>query len=247
MVSCRKNSFRSWRELGGIAGIIVASVLSIGSTATAAEEPQFTRSFGLSSLDFQATGFNRYLPLQPGVRLFLSGVDEGDVVDVYLSVSHETYLVQGVETRVMIEKEWVNGELCQVNYQLLAFCEQMGAVFLFGEIATTAGAADSVVAEDTWLAGVDGQAGLLLPGMPLLGARYYQEVVPGIAMDRSEILSTNKTVSTPAGTFEHCLEVEETSDLEDEKEIKIWAPGVGPIQDGNLKLVWYETPGKFRK
>ena len=61
-----------------------------------------------------------------------------------------------------------------------------------------------------------------------------------MAMDRAEIVSLSETVETPAGKFENCLEVEETTPLEpDVKEVKVYAPGVGLIVDGGLRLVRY--------
>jgi len=35
----------------------------------------------------------------------------------------------------------------------------------------------------------------------LLGSRYYQEIAPGVAMDRAEVLSITDTLATPAGYF----------------------------------------------
>jgi uncharacterized protein DUF3108 len=59
-------------------------------------------------------------------------------------------------------------------------------------------------------------------------------------MDRAEIVSVSETVQTPAGEFKNCLKVEETTPLEPEtKGYKYYAPGVGLIQHGALKLVKY--------
>jgi hypothetical protein len=47
---------------------------------------------------------------------------------------------------------------------------------------------------------------------------------------------------TPAGTFKQVLRTEETTPLEPgEKEYKLYAPGVGLIQDNTLKLVRYSS------
>ena len=46
-------------------------------------------------------------------------------------------------------------------------------------------------------------------------------------------------METPAGKFEKCLKVEETTPLEADKAHKYYAPGVGLVQEGNLKLVKY--------
>jgi len=79
-----------------------------------------------------------------------------------------------------------------------------------------------------------------MPGIPLVGARYYQEFAPGIDMERTEIVSTGATVSTPAGIFRNCLKIRETNPLEaGETEYKYYAPGAGLVQDESYKLVTY--------
>jgi len=79
-----------------------------------------------------------------------------------------------------------------------------------------------------------------MPGLPLIKARYFQEIAPKVAMDRAEILSLSETVKTPAGVFTNALKTEETTPLEPlAKEAKYYARDVGLIQDGDLKLVKY--------
>ena len=71
-------------------------------------------------------------------------------------------------------------------------------------------------------------------------SRFYQEVAPGVAMDRAEVVGVNETVKTPAGEFKNCVKVEETTPLEKAtKEYKHYAPGVGQVTEGDLKLVKY--------
>jgi hypothetical protein len=77
-----------------------------------------------------------------------------------------------------------------------------------------------------------------MPGAPKVGMRYYQEIAPGIAMDRAEIMSVNDTCKTPAGTFARCMKVKETSALEFfASEHKYHAPGIGLVRDEDLVLV----------
>ena len=59
-------------------------------------------------------------------------------------------------------------------------------------------------------------------------------------MDRAEIVSLDETVDTPAGRFERVMKYEETTPLEKAREYKWFAPGVGLIQDAELKLVKIE-------
>ena len=79
-----------------------------------------------------------------------------------------------------------------------------------------------------------------MPGIILLGAKFYNEIARGVAMDRSEIISISETMKTPAGSFVNCLKTEETTPLEPKaREYKIYAPGIGLIKDENLLLVKY--------
>ena len=98
--------------------------------------------------------------------------------------------------------------------------------------------------QGAWLAGQNGsKAGMIMPGKAEVGLRYYQEIAPGVAEDRAEIISINDTLDTPAGTFKQVLKTEETNPLKPgEKEFKFYAPGIGLIQDEAIKLVNYTKP-----
>jgi hypothetical protein len=92
----------------------------------------------------------------------------------------------------------------------------------------------------TELAEGENKPGLIMPGHPVPGDKYYQEIAPGVAMDRAEILSLTETFDTPAGKFDRVLKTEETSPLEPtDKSYKLYAPETGLIKDESLKLVKY--------
>jgi len=79
-----------------------------------------------------------------------------------------------------------------------------------------------------------------MPSIVLLGSKYYQEVAPGIALDRDEIISLNGTVKTLAGKFGNCLEVKESSPLDPNvTEYKFYAPGAELVYDNGSSLVKY--------
>jgi hypothetical protein len=99
--------------------------------------------------------------------------------------------------------------------------------------------------QGAWLAGELGaKAGLIMPGKPVVGMKYYQEVAPGVAMDRAEIISLDEHLGTPAGVFSNCLKTEEGTALNPlEQEFKIYAPGIGLIKDADLLLTGYSSAG----
>jgi hypothetical protein len=84
-----------------------------------------------------------------------------------------------------------------------------------------------------------------MPGNLEIGFKHYQEIAPGIAEDRAEIIGINDTLDTQAGEFMNVLKTEETNPLKpDEKEFKYYAPGIGLIQDETLQLVNYTSSTK---
>ena len=79
--------------------------------------------------------------------------------------------------------------------------------------------------ESAWLAGEKGaKFGLMIPAKPKVGDQFYQEVAPKVAMDRVEVESIDESVKTPAGTFEHCVHLKETTPLEKDVSHKYYAP-----------------------
>jgi hypothetical protein len=81
-----------------------------------------------------------------------------------------------------------------------------------------------------------------MPGTVLLGARHFQEVAPGVALDRAKVLRLDQVVETPAGTFSNCLKVRETTPLERGRGFKFYAPNVGLVRDGVLRLTQLTDP-----
>jgi hypothetical protein len=59
-------------------------------------------------------------------------------------------------------------------------------------------------------------------------------------MDRAEVTSVDEKVKVPAGEFTKCVKTIETTPIEpDEHETKIYAPNVGQLGDGPMKLIKY--------
>ena len=220
--------------------LLVAPGAVFSQAGKTAPGRQWTAGFRLTSCDFAPAGRLEYFILEPGYRLILEG-REKQPVRLIVTVMPETRNVAGIETRVVEEREYHAGKLAEVSRNFLAICKQNGGLFYFGEEVDIYRDGKIVSHEGSWRAGEKNyKAGLLMPGLPLLGARYYQEVAPGMAMDRAEILALDAVVKTAAGKFDRCLKVEETTPLEPgTKEYKWYAPGIGLVRDGNLYLVQY--------
>lgn len=203
----------------------------------------YRRDFDLSSCALTTSGRSDYMILEPGYRLVLEGSEGGEKVRLQITVLQDTVVVDGQPTRVVEEREWHGGRLAEVSRNFMAICPFTDDVFYFGEEVDVFRGGEVVGHEGAWRAGRDGaRAGLLMPGHPEVGQGYYQEVAPGVAMDRARVVSTRTTVETPAGDFHGCLKTYETTPLEpNASEYKYYAPGVGLLIDESLRLVRYGT------
>jgi hypothetical protein len=199
----------------------------------------YQKDFGIADCTLQTTGKNAYFILEPGYQLFY----EGDGEKLQITVLNETKTVDGVLTRVVEEREWQGGELYEVAKNYFAFCEQTKDVFYFGEDVEYYKNGKVTGTGGSWLVGGDNKPGLIMPGSPKVGMKYYQEIAPSIAMDRGKIVSMTETCDTPAGKFEKCMKVAETNAVEVlsflHPEYKMHAPGIGLIQDEDLILTRY--------
>jgi len=216
--------------------LALAVLVGTGIVAFAAcvRTGDWTSAFLVEPDELLTIGRNPYFILEPGYTLVL----EGGGSQLTITVLNETKKVDGVETRVVEERETKGGQLTEVARNYFAISKRTNDVFYFGEDVDMYKDGKVVNHDGSWLSGVNGgKFGLMMPGRVLLHARYYQEIVPNVAMDRATIVSTSETVQTPAGVFEDCLKIEETSLIGFLTEYKYYAAGIGMVQDGVLRLV----------
>jgi hypothetical protein len=213
------------------AGVVLAA------QATRQVDRTWTTEFALDPGELVTTGRNPYFVLEPGYTLTLEDKDTRLVITVLDDIRR----IDNVETRVVEERETSKGQPVEVSRNFFAMSRRTNAVFYFGEDVDTYKNGQVAGHDGAWQAGVNGaRFGLAIPGLPLLGAKYYQEIAPGVAMDRAEIIGLNEVVKTPAGDYRDVLKVAETTPLEPGvREYKYYARGIGLIQDGSLKLVKY--------
>lgn len=222
-----------------LATLLIAVACIIGLTAqTKSPADRFwTMDFPLDPDELSATGRNPYFILEPGYTLTLESKTE----QLKITALNETRKIGDIETRVVEERETNAGQIIEVSRNFFAISKRTNSVFYFGEEVDMYQGGKVTRHEGAWIAGANGaRFGLMIPGLALLKARYYQEIAPGVAMDRAEIVSMNEVLTTPAGAFTNVLKVSETTPLEPAAvEYKYYARGVGLLQDGTMKLVKY--------
>ncbi len=195
---------------------------------------------------------NRYFPLEIGrvwelsneACLMEGGCDE--LEEVTVSVLDETEMVDGVLTRVVEERERVDGMLDEVSRNFFVECLGTGDVYYFGEDVEDG---EGNPLPDGWRAGVeDARPGIIFPGGEfLVGARYFQEMAPGVALDRAEHVEAGLEVSVEAGDFSDCVLVLDTNALSDPKGLepgdeKVYCLDVGIVRDEELELIGLTIP-----
>lgn len=201
----------------------------------------FTDTFTVKKADFSPNGTNSFFILEPGYSILLKGTDEGKPATEETKVLNETKIVDGVQTRIVKETHTLDGEVDEISLNYFAIDRVSNGVFYFGEDTDTYENGKVVSHEGSWHSGEKGaKFGLIMPSIQLLGGRYMQEIAPGVALDRAEIVSLTAIAKTPSRTLKKCLKVKETTPFEPGvQEFKLYAEGIGKVQDVNLKLVSY--------
>lgn len=226
-----------------MAALAAAVWLALATPVAAKDKPApataaaWQDDFGLAACTLATTGRNDYFVLEPGHQLVL----EGGGVKLQITVLDETKTINGVSTRVVEEREWNKGQLHELSRNYYAFCPQTKDVLHFGEDVQVVKNGKLVKDAGTWLAGSNGnRPGLVIPGTPRVGMRYFQEIAPGVTLNCGEVLSLNETCESAAGTFSQCMKVRGTSGLDAKKlEHRYYAPQIGLVRDDNLRLVRY--------
>jgi len=202
--------------------------------SSASALPRGDETVQLDPADFTVDITNRWWPMDVGDRWVYEESDgKGGVQKIEVTVLDRTKTVAaGVEARVVHDIATEDGEVVEDTLDYYAqdadgnvwYLGEKTAEYEHGELATT---------EGSWEAGVDGgQAGILLPADPQVGAGYRQEYLAGHAEDEGYILSTGEQVQVPAGLYTGTLMTRDTSPLEPKLvELKFYAAGVGPVME----------------
>ena len=217
--------------------LTIGLLLAGAGTLAAQPAKDFQSVFAVDKKTLGVKGANPCFNLTPGYTLAYRHGKDTDT----LTVLNETKRIDGVETRVVEDRELKNGQLIELTRDYFAIDSVTNDVYYFGEDVDVYKNGKVVGHGGAWLSGVNGaKFGMMMPGAPKPGQKFYQELAPGVGMDRFEIVSVSEKVVTPAGTFDQCIHVVESSELEKGLHDHKWyAPGVGQVKDAEMVLVQY--------
>jgi hypothetical protein len=224
--------------------VLGTTVQHAGSAGPPQTGGRWRDHFEVDKADLRPTGTNAYITMQPGRVVRLKHGND----TLTVTVLPDTEQIDGVTTGVLEERETRNGTLVEVSRNFMATDTNTGDVYYFGEDVDNYKNGKVVNHDSAWRAGAGGaRFGLMIPARPAVGQMFYQEIAPKVAMDRVEVVSIDDTVKTPAGAFEHCVHLRETTPLERDVSHKYFAPGIGIIKDDEFELAEPRTPAPSKK
>jgi len=172
---------------------------------------------------------NPLFPISALTQVIQLGVDAGEPLRVEATLLPETKTIdwngQQVETLVSQFIAYVDGRVVEVATDFYAQ-DGDGNVWYLGEDVFNY--EDGVVAntDGTWLAGVDGPAGMIMPANPQVGDVYRPENIPGFVFEEVTVKATGVTVDGPRGPVEGAIVIQELL-MDGTLEEKTFAPGYG--------------------
>jgi hypothetical protein len=177
---------------------------------------------------------NPFHPVVVGASWVLEGKDGTNTVRLAWTVPDATEAVEGVATRVVEERQSVNGALSAVLRHFFAMAPD-GTVCTFGRDADVY-TGDAVTShEGTWRAGGPNHPGIRMPAAPGLGDTWAIEDAPEVARMHAAVTGEGVAVTLPAGSFTDTLVTSEWTPLKAGRTARIYARGVGPIVQGTLQ------------
>jgi hypothetical protein len=216
---------------GGGAALAFMSSRSGPSPAPGEESPSWNAISRVDLKNLTTQGKNPYFNLVPGYRLCYANGDATRTV----TVRRKTKVVDGVETRVVEEKEMHGGRLTKVVWRYYAIDKTTSALYCFG-VHNQSYFKGRLLGHSGWRSGAKGAIfTLILPANPKVGDALFRNHSPSAPRRQTEIIAVAQKVTTPAGAFADCVSTQ--SNGSQENKVKVFAPGVGLVQDGQFALV----------
>jgi hypothetical protein len=235
-----------------VAVVLLGAVALTGCGAAGEANPEKIGPRGVDGLviptpdpdpdDFVADVDNPWFPLAAGT-VWTYDVSGARADRLEVRVEDDRQVVAGVRCTVVLRRT-LDQKGAAVREEESYYAQDVsGNVWLFGEQAISGTGGRS------WQAGVDGaEAGVAMLAHPRVGDGYEQEHAPGVAEDRSTILSVDDERTVPAGRFTGLVVTEDTSPLGLVEVHRAYARGTGLVEatttvGGTERIVLVEVSG----
>lgn len=192
---------------------------------------------------------NPYFPLVPGTTYIF----EGGTERIEVQVSHDTRVVEGLETVIVLDRAFDEGELVEETFDWYAQ-DNAGNVWYMGEDSVEIEDGEVVSTAGSWESGkdIDGVgftavAGIQMKAAPFtVGDTYLQEFYETVAEDMAQTVAvdvavTLAAVSLPQDGMQSMFTTLQSlewnplaPDPVDTEEYKYFAPGFGLVQETDI-------------
>lgn len=125
---------------------------------------------------------------------------------------------------------YLSGRIYEVAVDLYAQADD-GSVWYFGEDAFSYERGRISEVNETWHAGVEGPATMIMPAQPRVGDVYRPENIPGLIFEEVTVKEIGETREGPIGKVEGVMVGRELH-MEGDFEDKTFAPGYGELRSG---------------
>ena len=132
--------------------LLASSPLCHAQSKRKAISSDWTSTFDVDKSNLVSVGRNPFFILEPGYSLQYRSEEE----TLSITVLPETKVVDGVETRVVEEREKKHGQLIEVSRNYFAIDKTTNDVYYFGEDVDIYKDAKIVAHEGAWLSGTRG-------------------------------------------------------------------------------------------
>jgi len=180
--------------------------------------------------EFSSNINNPYFSLTPGKNMIYESKTEEGLEKIEVYIMNETKTVNGVETRIVWDRVWLNNELIEDTKDWYAQ-DNEGNVWYFGEESQEI--IDNIVVstKGSWEAGINGaKPGIIMKANLEIGDKYRQEYYKGEAEDWGEVIAVNESVNIPFGHFTSCIKTRDYTPLEPNvNEHKYYCPEIGGV------------------
>jgi hypothetical protein len=210
-----------------------------GSSASGEDStsPTLEQRRNIDPANFVRTVDNPYYPLRPGTVYRYRGITGKRRAFEVLEVTHRTKAIQGVETTVLHDRNYVGGRLAEDTLDWYGQ-DRQGNVWYFGEDTRQIGRDGKPKSTaGSWEAGKDGAvAGIFMPAKPKLGQTLQQEYYKGHAEDFFKVIDLAAPVEVPYVTTDRALKTYEWTPLEPGAVAdKYYVRGIGKVREGTVK------------
>ena len=178
---------------------------------------------------------NPYLPLSKHPHCTLRGHEDGQRVRIERRVLDRTrtFDVGGARVEAMVVKDRVraDGKLIENTHDFFAQDDE-GTVHYFGERVDNIRNGQVTGHGGSWLFGRDTNViGTLMPAHPRVGDRWRSEDAPPITVEHDRMVDRIGSVRVHGKRYRHVIDVREYALPDKEVEHKLYARGVGVIDE----------------